>query len=122
MSGRTLSFLRQGAFAGACALLVLLTQGLHGQAITGVIVGTVQDASGAVIEGAKVTATNTATGLVLTTVTNTDGNYTFPNVTPGLYDISAQKAGFSTAVASKSTVELQRTLRVDLTLSVGATT
>ena len=110
------------AVVAACAVLGSPFSKLHAQAITGVIVGTVQDATGGVVDAAKITAKNLATGIVLETASGSEGNYTFPNVPPGDYDISAQKAGFTTAVAARRTVEIQRTLRIDFTMSVGATT
>jgi hypothetical protein len=76
-----------------------------GQSISGTVVGTVSDATGAVVGGAKVSAKNIATGVVLSTVSGSDGNYTVPNVPPGTYDISAQLTGFNTAVASKNVVD-----------------
>src|SRR2546425_12793305 len=79
------------------------------QSITGTVLGTVTDASGAVVSGAKVAAKNVATGVALSTSSNSEGNYTIPNVQPGTYDISAQMDGFNTATASKNVVEVQQT-------------
>ena len=101
--------------------LAIVTGRGFGQAITGSVVGTVRDASGAVVEGAKVTAKNKATGVSQSTVSSSDGNYTIPNVPPGAYDISAQMAGFNTAVAPQNVVEVQQTTRVDFILSPGST-
>ena len=95
---------------------------LSGQAITGTVVGTVSDATGAVVSGAKVTAKNVATGITLSTISGSEGNYTIPNVPPGTYDISAQLTGFNTAVAPKNVVQVQQTTRVDFTLITGSTT
>jgi len=95
---------------------------MFGQAITGVIVGTVRDASGAIVPGAKVSAKNVETGIVSVTTTGGEGNYTFPTTPPGTYDVSAQSQGFSTSVVSKVPVEIQRTSRVDFSLNPGTTT
>ncbi len=52
------------------------------QVITGDIVGTVRDPSGGVVPGAKVVLTNTATGVQISTVTDSTGSYTFPWLKP----------------------------------------
>ena len=70
--------------------ILLPASTMFGQAITGVIVGTVRDASGAIVPGAKVSAKNVETGIVSVTTTGGEGNYTFPTVPPGTYDVSAQ--------------------------------
>jgi hypothetical protein len=104
-----------------CAALLLAGGGsLSGQAITGTVVGTITDVSGAVVEGAKITAKNNATGIALTAVSGAGGNYTIPNVAPGTYDITAQLSGFTTAVAAQNIVRVQETTRVDFSLTPGA--
>ncbi|MCU1235700.1 MAG: Outer rane receptor for ferrienterochelin and colicin [Candidatus Solibacter sp.] len=90
-----------------------------GQAITGSILGTVTDASGALVRSVKITIKNVDTGLQLTTTSNNDGDYTFPTVPPGTYEVSAQLTGFRTAVTPRLPVELQKTSRMDFTLSPG---
>ncbi len=106
------------------ALLASLLTALPGysQAITGTVVGAVRDSSGAMISGAAVTATNTATGISQSTVTGADGNYTIPNLPPGSYNITAQYKGFSTANAANSVIQVQQTTRVDFSLRPGETT
>ena len=104
------------------AALIFPAGKAYGQAIAGTVVGTVRDSTGAVVSGARVSAKNAATGVVQSTLSGSEGNYTIPNVPPGSYDISAQMAGFSTAVASQNVVEVQLTTRVDFTLSPGSTT
>ena len=60
----------------------------------GEINGTVTDPTGAIIGGATVTVTNTATNIARTVQTNASGNYTVPFLAPGLYDVRAEQAGF----------------------------
>jgi Carboxypeptidase regulatory-like domain len=119
-------FSRCGGFAAfpifILAAILFPAARLSGQAITGTVVGTVSDATGAVVAGAKVTAKNVATGMTLSTTTGSEGNYTIPNVPSGTYDISAQMSGFSTAVAPGNVVQVQQTTRVDFTLATGSTT
>jgi hypothetical protein len=95
---------------------------LAAQATTGTVVGTVWDATGAVVPGAAVKATNNDTGITQSTVSGDAGQYTIPNLAPGTYKITAQSAGFSTGVVSNSIVQVQQTTRVDFTLSPGQAT
>src|SRR5579875_1949217 len=75
-------------------------QALHAQAITGDILGTVKDASGAVIPGAKVTLTSTATGVSTTATTGPTGSYVFAQLKPGHYSLTVSKQGFQTTTIS----------------------
>jgi len=59
------------------------------------ISGTVVDPQGAVVPGAKVTATNQGTGIGRSVTTTSTGNYVIPNLTPGTYDVKAESKGFS---------------------------
>ncbi len=104
------------------AFFLLTTVGLRGQAITGTLVGTIRDATGAVIAAAHITATNTQTNVAQSTVSGSAGDYTIPTLPPGRYKVSAQITGFSTAVTSDVNVQIQQTTRVDFSLSPGQTT
>jgi hypothetical protein len=66
----------------------------------GTIVGTITDPSGAIVQGAKVTITDTATGDTRSTNTNDAGHYVFVNVTPGKYTLVVGKQGFSNMTTS----------------------
>ena len=112
--------LKHSAGTMVFALLTSLSGHLLGQTISGTIVGTVHDASGAVVIGARVNATSISTGISQVTISGADGDYTIPNLPPGDYKIAAQMNGFTTAVAARSTVQLQQTTRVDFTLNPGA--
>jgi hypothetical protein len=61
-----------------------------GQAVTASLVGTITDASGAVVVNAKVVITETNTNVSRTGNTNESGNYSFPNLPPGVYSVSAE--------------------------------
>ena len=106
------------AIAIAAALLVPLPAA--GQALYGSITGTVSDSQGAAIPGATVTATNTGTGLQLTAVTDSDGNYTFRNLPPGVYDLGAALQGFRELKQTGLRVSAGNPVRVELKLEVGA--
>ena len=81
-----------------CLLIIILT--LSAQAIAQVsastITGSVTDPSGAVVPGAKVTATNEATGVSYQMTTTSGGAFAFSSVIPGKYTISVNKRGFKT--------------------------
>jgi hypothetical protein len=101
-----------------CFLSFVLSGGSAlAQAINGTVVGTVRDATGAVLPGADITATNTATGISQSAVSGSSGDYTIPNLAPGTYKITAQSKGFATAVAENSVVQVEQTTRVDFSLS-----
>jgi len=78
----------------------LLTASLAAQAVTGTILGTVTDTSGAAVPGATVTLTNTGTGLTRSAVTDAAGEYTLPSLPTGKYKMSAELPGFKTATLS----------------------
>jgi hypothetical protein len=75
------------------ASVLLALHGLTWAATTGSISGTVKDPSGAVIAGAQITATNTATNVPAKTVSDDKGVYTFPSLPVGRYDIKAEEEG-----------------------------
>jgi Carboxypeptidase regulatory-like domain len=122
MSTRCLHGEHRQYLHGAILCMFLASGITYGQAINGTVVGTVRDASGALVQGAKISAKNLETGIVLNSTSSSDGNYTIPNVSPGSYDVSAQLSGFTTSVVRQIPVEVQKTSRVDFTLSPGSTT
>jgi Carboxypeptidase regulatory-like domain/TonB dependent receptor len=90
------------AFIRICASVLILSSLLLGyasaQVATGDITGRVVDPSGSVVPGATVTARNTGTGLTRAVTTNSDGDYTIPQLPPGIYEITVEGRGFSKAV------------------------
>ncbi len=86
---------------------------------TGQITGRISDPGGAVVVGAHVTITETATGVSRPTESNTDGYYTAPSLLPGQYSISVEHQGFKPIVRSGLQLEVGQNLRVDFTLEVG---
>ena len=99
----------------ACSPL-MLAQGTGGR-----ILGRVADASGAVLTGVKVTATNDATGVSRETQTNASGDYSFPEVPVGTYSLTFDMAGFKTNVGKGITVELNQIVTFNSTLQIGET-
>jgi hypothetical protein len=84
--------------------------------------GSIQDDSGAVVVGARVIARNVATGVVNEATTNESGNYQFPVLIPGEYEVTAEMSGFKKVVQSGIVLETGLTRTVDLQLTVGAVT
>src|SRR5437867_9315596 len=76
--------------------LVFAIYGFAQVGINATLSGTVSDASGALIPGVEVTATNGGTGVAATAVTNESGTYRFPSLQPGPYEVKASLAGFQT--------------------------
>jgi hypothetical protein len=91
------------------------------QSMNGAITGTITDPSGAVVPGARVTLTSTDTGAQANFTTGADGLYSFPNVTPGVYDIAVLAQGFSESLQKGVSVRIGDFLRVNVSLEVGAT-
>src|SRR5215471_3353119 len=100
--------------------VILSTLPLHAQVDTGSITGTVTDASGAVINAAKVTLTNEGTGVSLSVNTGSDGSYTFSPVRIGSYKIEASAQGFKTVSQSNVVVNVSANVLVNLRLPTGS--
>src|ERR1700730_9827527 len=101
----------------ALALLFVFHISTLAQTETGQITGTVTDATGAVVSGAKVTARSVNTGLTRDTTTNSAGLYTISGLKPDLYEVTVESAGFQkyarrqeVAVGSYNEVSAQLTL------------
>ena len=92
--------------AGGVVAGTFAPQQILAQAVSGDITGTVTDTSGAAVSGAQVVATEVATGVKSTAVTNSSGLYRFPEVLPGTYDISVTVAGFASELLKGLHVEL----------------
>jgi outer membrane receptor protein involved in Fe transport len=114
--------LRKFCFSLLAGLLILLgANSAQAQYENGGIVGTIHDASGAIIPSATVTATNVATGIVATSASNSTGEYEFPSLRIGIYTVKADAQGFSSAVAENISVSVAARTRIDLQLKVGGT-
>jgi hypothetical protein len=87
--------------------------------VTGAILGTVRDSSGAVVSGATVVATNTATNLTRETKTEDNGEFRLLALPAGNYKLSATSAGFDQFLATGIEVRVNDQLRIDPTLQLG---
>ena len=92
------------------------------QTTTGQISGTVKDASGAVIAGATVTATNVDTKASRTVTSGEAGSYVLPLLPPGNYQVVITEAGFQSVTESGIQLDVNQSLAVNPTLNAGATT
>ncbi len=88
-------------------------------ATTGAILGAVTDRNGAALSGAEIEIVNTATNQAFKVTTNEDGQYIFPAVLPGEYNINCIKQGFSKASVTMFKVDVARSYTVNLTMEVG---
>lgn len=103
-------------------LTALLCPSLRAQKDTGNIVGTVRDASGGIVAGAKVTVRDVERGAEFVTTSNDAGEYFAGPLRIGRYTVGVEKNGFKTAVAGPVELKVQDRLAVDVTLQVGAAT
>src|SRR6266478_3284934 len=92
------------------------------QAVNGSLVGAVTDSSGGSVPNAKVTITETNTGVSRSTNTNESGNYNFYDLPPGTYTVTAEQTGFKRASRPGVDVVVNTSGRVDLTLQPGQIT
>jgi hypothetical protein len=104
-----------------CCLLAFSTRTAFSQAGTADIVGTVTDATGAVLPGATVTAKSLDTGLTRTQQTTESGDYAFTLLPIGTYSISVEAMGFKMFTAPQITIATGDRARVDAPMQVGAT-
>lgn len=106
---------------GAAGLgLVLLSYGVATAQTRASIVGTIADSTGAVLPGVTVSLVSPdLVGGALSATTGPDGTYRFSDLPPGVYELSAQLAGFQTLDRPALRLLFGSTLTVDLTLAVG---
>jgi hypothetical protein len=103
--------------------LVLLVACIIGHAQqNSVISGTVSDQGGAVIPGAHITLTQTSTGYTTATDSNDSGNFTFPALNVGTYDLTVTAKGFQTKVQKGLAVNVSQSVHSDVSMTVGNVT
>ncbi|MBI3207757.1 MAG: TonB-dependent receptor [Candidatus Solibacter usitatus] len=92
---------------------------LTAQEFRATVSGTITDAQGAIVPGARVEVKNLATNVAVSTVTNETGVYVAPFVTPGNYSIVATHEGFKRALRDNIELRVGDRVRVDFALEVG---
>src|SRR6266852_3744148 len=103
----------------ALALCAITASASAAQEFRGAITGRINDSSGGRLPGVTVTATNVATNVASTTVTNTEGAYTIPYLTPGSYTVKVELSGFKKAVREHLEVRIGDRLALDFNLELG---
>ena len=101
--------------------ILTLVLGAAAQVQNGQFAGTVADPSGAAIAGARVTVTNPATNLSVTTTTNETGLYALKELPIGIYRITAEAKGFKTTSNASVTLNAGTIARVDFRMELGQT-
>lgn len=114
------------AFALAVVTMIFLSNTpVMAQATTGTLKGTVVDPNGAAIAGAAVTVKNEATGIEVTSTSNSEGAFSFTNLIPGKYSVTvAPSSGFKTKTTTGVDVRLgqETDIKVDLAIGVPSET
>ena len=116
MNKKLLHFL--GTFFLAAILSLLASNHSQAQVISGDLVGTVLDKTGAAVPGATIEAVNVETGVKYTTKANDAGEYRFTNLPVGAYHVSVSAANFATTRVNGFYVELNKTVTLPITLEV----
>jgi len=103
-------------------LLCGLASSARPQSATGRVIGTVTDPQGAVVPEADVEVTETATGVTHTTKTDSNGGYQVLALPIGRYHVAVAHEGFNREVTQDKQLQINQSLRFDITLTVGAVT
>jgi len=106
---------------GSIVVLAILVVAGYGQTFRGAINGTVSDPTGAMVAGASVRATNTGTGITLSSTTTGDGQFSFQDIPLGTYKIVVSAAGFSTVTTDNVVVIAGTPYTLPVKLRVGET-
>ena len=109
------------SFLLGAGLLACLTLPIHlpAQAVYGSIVGVVTDPTGAAVAPAKVLVRDTDRDVTFTAVTNQDGNYSFPHLIAGRYQVTVEAPGFKSFIQDNVGVSVDTAVRLDIKLQVG---
>ncbi|PYT97819.1 MAG: hypothetical protein DMG38_18280 [Acidobacteria bacterium] len=107
-----------------CILMIGLIFGsvctASGQTTQGEIVGTVHDPQGSSVPSVSVSVTNTSTGLTRTSTTADNGSFRFPALPTGVYELTAEKAGFAKLLVKDIKVSVDETRTVDVNMSIAS--
>src|SRR2546422_745226 len=98
---------------------LLVVSVAFGQSFTASIRGVIQDASGSVVSGVRLTAANTDTNVSWTTLSNESGIYLLTPLPPGRYRLTAEQQGFKKFVREGIVLQVQQSPVIDIQLEVG---
>jgi len=104
------------------AVALLLPAMLLGQSYFGTVSGVLTDATGAVVQGAKVVLTDQQKGYTFNTTSDNDGRYLFRSIPPGVYSVSAEAKGFEKALSVRLKLDINENATANLTLKVAGAT
>jgi Carboxypeptidase regulatory-like domain len=110
------------ALFAAITGFVLLGQSMFAQGTQGRILGTITDQTGGVVAGATVTVTDVQRGIPRSLTTDQSGEYVATSLLPGTYTVRAEAKGFKTVERANLLLEVNKDIRVDLTLQPGEQT
>jgi carboxypeptidase family protein len=110
------------ALAMAVVVVLTMPSKASAQAVTGTLLGNVTDSSGGAVPGATVTVTEVQTNVSRTVTSNESGYYLFSSLQNGTYEVGAELVGFKKVVRQGVRVDVNTTVRVDLSLEVGQMT
>jgi hypothetical protein len=112
--------MRRVAFAASLAVVIISSPSLgYAQVTTGQVNGTVTDSTGAIVIGASVAITNTATGIVYRAMTDSLGAYHVANLPPGSYTMEVAKTAFATQHIQAFTLIVGQLFQQNIALAVG---
>jgi hypothetical protein len=104
----------------AAVLILVVSAVALAQEVTGNIVGTIKDSTGAAVQGATVTITDAEKKVVVRTVTSNDnGEYSAPNLNSGVYDVTVEAPSFKKHVESRVKLDVGERHSVNVSLEVG---
>ena len=84
------------------------------------IVGVLRDATGAVVPEASIAIRNSGTNAVRQVKSDREGRFSVPNLDPGIYEVTAEVAGFQTLHETGFELQVNQTARLELTLKLGS--
>src|SRR6185295_12225668 len=105
---------------GLLAVALIGPRSSEAQVLYGSMVGHVKDSSEASVPDAGITIRNTETNQARSTRTNDAGDYSFPTIASGPYELTVSKAGFTSITRTGLSVATNNITRLDLTLQIGA--
>src|SRR5215470_10731198 len=108
-----------GCMLAAFLVLSLASTAARAQVETAQVSGVVKDATGAVLPGVQVTATQTATGAKRSSVSNETGNYVLPSLPPGPYMLQAELPGFKSHIQTGIVLQVDERTDINIVLQVG---
>src|SRR5437773_4068103 len=112
--------MRKGLLSAVALLCLVLCTHSFSQTSNATLGGTISDATGALIPGVTITATNTGTGIVTTVLSNEAGAYQFASLQTGTYKVSAELSGFRTQTYNEVALGISQQVRLNFTLQVGS--